>query len=184
MTVAGHPAPSAHPALVRLGLLAAAAVLLLDQAVKWLMLEVADMDGPPRRFIEVTGFFNLVMVWNRGVSFGLFYDGAESMRWVLIAVALAITVGLLVWLRRVDRWPLALSIGLVIGGAVGNVVDRLRFGAVADFFEFHVSGYYWPAFNVADSAITIGVVLIVADSLFGRQDAPAADGKKTIGDGS
>lgn len=170
---------------VRFGLLAAGMVLLLDQVVKWLMLAKVGMEGPPRRFIEVTGFFNLVMVWNRGVSFGMFYNDAAALRWVLIAIALAITAGLLVWLFRVERRWLALSIGLVIGGAIGNVIDRLRFGAVADFFEFHVSGYYWPAFNVADSAITIGVALIVIDSLFGRQEKPStADGNRTTGDGS
>ncbi len=171
----------ANASLMRRGLTIAAAVLALDQLVKWIMLDrVFGIAGPwdtpiwPPPFIEVTPFFNLVMVWNRGVSFGLFSHDADAMRWLLIAVALAITAGLAIWLRRVDRPFVAVSIGLVIGGAIGNVIDRLRFGAVADFLDFHLFGYHWPAFNVADSAISIGVVLLLYDGLAGRPDDRAA----------
>ena len=154
-----------------IGLGIAAVVLVLDQITKWVILEMVMQ---PPRTIEVTGFFNLVMVWNRGVSFGLFANEAEATRWVLIAVALAITAALVVWLRRADRGLLVVAIGLVIGGAVGNVIDRLQYGAVADFLDFHLLGYHWPAFNIADSAISIGVVLILIESLFGRGTEPAA----------
>lgn len=157
--------------MIRLGLIVAAGVLVLDQITKWLIL---DLVMQPPRVIEVTPFFNLVMVWNRGVSFGMFAGEADVVRWVLIAVALAITALMLVWLRRADRRFVATALGLVIGGAIGNVVDRLRFGAVADFLDLHLLGYHWPAFNVADAGITIGVALLVVDSLFGRRDAEEA----------
>ncbi|HET8727136.1 MAG TPA: signal peptidase II [Alphaproteobacteria bacterium] len=157
--------------MIRLGLLVAAVVLVADQVTKWVIL---DLVMAPPRTIEVTPFFNLVMVWNRGVSFGMFANEADMMRWVLIAVAAAITVVMLVWLKRADRGFVAVALGLIIGGAVGNVVDRLRFGAVADFLDLHLMGYHWPAFNVADAGITIGVALLVIDSLFGRRGAEEA----------
>lgn len=157
---------------MRLGLTVAAILLIADQASKWVILE--RVMNPPR-IIEVTGFFNLVMVWNPGVSFGMFGDGGEAGRWILTVLAMVICAFLLNWLRQVDRRMPALAIGLVIGGAIGNVVDRVRFGAVADFLDFHLFGYHWPAFNVADSAITIGVALLLIDSLFGPRDAADAD---------
>ncbi len=148
---------------LRLGLIVAALVILFDQATKWWIVAVV-MQVP--RIIPLTPFFNLVMGWNRGVSFGLF-DGDSAINvWILPLVALAIVVALVVWLRRVQGVWLAFAIGLVIGGALGNVVDRLRFGAVADFLDFHVAGYHWPAFNLADTGITVGVAMLVLDSLF------------------
>jgi signal peptidase II len=153
--------------LIRLGLAVAAIVMVLDQISKWWII-TAVMQPP--RVIEVTSFFNLVMAWNRGVSFSLFTHDAEFMPYVLVAVALGIVVFLLSWLRRADRAFLAFAIGVVIGGALGNVIDRLRFGAVADFLDFHVLGYHWPAFNVADTGISVGVALIVIDGLFGRHE--------------
>jgi signal peptidase II len=152
--------------MIRLGLALAAVVLVLDQASKWWLLEVVGM--PFRPPIVVTPFFNLVMVWNRGVSFGLFAHEAALMPYVLSGVALAVSTGLFVWLSRADRRWIAVALGLVIGGAVGNVIDRLRFGAVADFFDLHVAGWHWPAFNVADAAIVVGVGMILIDGLFGR----------------
>src|SRR3546814_6636075 len=104
----------------------------------------------------------------------MFAHGAETTRWVLIAVALVIVAVMVVWLRRADRTLVAAALVLVIGGAVGNVVDRLRFGAVADFLDFHLMGYHWPAFNAADAGITVGVALLVLDSLFGRRGAEQA----------
>lgn len=151
--------------MLKRGLWIAACVFLLDQATKILMLEVVMV--PPRP-IDVTPFFNLVIVWNRGVSFGLLSDQGWGP-WPLVALTGAIVAGLLVWLARTkERW-LGLALGLVIGGAVGNVVDRMIFGAVFDFIDVHAAGYHWPAFNVADAAISLGVVAIVADSLFSRR---------------
>ena len=138
-----------------------ALVFLLDQASKWVIVHSVMNDRVAA--IEVTGFFNLVLVHNTGVSFGL---GAGSAVWVLVGISLAIVAGLLVWLRQQDRrWP-SLAIGLVVGGALGNVIDRLHAPGVVDFLDFHVAGWHWPAFNVADSAITIGVAMLVIDGLF------------------
>lgn len=159
--------------MMRFGVSLALLVLIVDQITKQII--VGEVMQPPR-VIEVTGFLNLVMVWNRGISFGMLAGQHEAMRWVLSAVALAITVVLVLWLRRMDRrWPAA-AVGLVIGGAVGNVIDRFRYGAVADFVDLHVFGYHWPAFNVADAAISVGVVLLLIDSFVGEGSRP--EGRK------
>ncbi len=154
---------------IRFGLAVAAAILVADLVSKWWILE--HVMQPPRT-IEITGFFNLVMVWNTGVSFGMFGGSGEIGRWVLSAFALAISGYLVHWLRQMDRRFQMVAIGMIIGGAIGNVVDRVRFGAVADFLDVHLFGYHWPAFNVADSAITVGVGLLLIDMLIAPQ-APA-----------
>ena len=120
--------------------------------------------------MELTRFFTLVMVWNRGVSFG-FLGGSDLGPWPFVALALAIVAGLGVWLWRLRAGPLAAAIGAVIGGAIANVIDRIHYGAVADFFDFHVAGYHWPAFNIADSAIVVGVGVIVLDAFLDRHEA-------------
>ena len=150
-----------------LGLSIAGAVIVLDQLVKWWVVSVVMQ---PPRVIELTGFLNLVMTWNHGISFGLFAGEVEAMPIILIGVAAAVVAVLVVWLIRADRLVVAVWLGSVIGGAVGNVVDRVRVGAVAEFIDVHVGLWHWPAFNVADSAITVGVTLIVIDGLFGRRD--------------
>jgi signal peptidase II len=153
--------------MLRYGLILAAAVVLADQAAKWVMLDFFLTRADP---VEVTSFFNLVLAWNRGISFSLFHSEEAYAPFALAALALAISAGLAIWLRRVDhRWP-ATGIGLVIGGAIGNVIDRLRFGAVVDFLDFHWGGYHWPAFNIADSAITVGVLFLITDGLFRRPE--------------
>ena len=139
-------------------------VFLLDQATKWAVLSFLE---PPAGPVEVAPYFNLVLVWNRGVSFGVLDDHAGAyMPWVLAAVALAIVAFLLAWLRRADGALAGTALGLVIGGAIGNVVDRVRFGAVVDFLDFHVAGYHWPAFNLADAAICVGAGLLLVSGLF------------------
>ena len=149
------------------GLCIAALVTVLDQLSKWWVVEVVM--NPPRT-IEVTPFFNLVMGWNKGVSFGLFNTVSSVTAWLLPAVAIIIVGVLTAWLIRVDRLALGAGIGFIIGGAVGNIVDRLRFGAVADFLDFHAMGVHWPAFNLADSMITVGAAMLIADSLFVRSE--------------
>lgn len=140
-----------------------AGVLLLDQLTKELALRRLD----PLGAVEVTPFFNLVLVWNRGVSFGFLGGAGAVAPWLLAALALGISALLAVWLRR-ERRPLPrLALWLVLAGALGNVVDRARFGAVVDFLDFHAAGYHWPAFNVADSAIVVGAGLLLLDGLFG-----------------
>ena len=115
--------------------------------------------------VEFTSFFRIVMVWNRGVSFGMFNSGEEVTRWVLTALAIGVSIALVVWLSRVRSRLPAVAIGLVVGGALGNALDRVIRGAVADFFDFHVAGWSWPAFNIADAAITVGVLLLVLDAI-------------------
>jgi signal peptidase II len=124
----------------------------------------------PPRTIEVTGFLNMVAVWNSGVSFGFLAGYSESMPYILAAFAIAVSAGMSIWLYRVRTRLLAIGLGLVIGGAVGNIIDRFRYQAVVDFIDFHVAGFHWPAFNVADSAITIGVVVLLVDSFVRREE--------------
>jgi signal peptidase II len=114
--------------------------------------------------IPVFGPLNLSMVWNQGVSFGLFRGEADWVRWVLVAFSLCVAVALGVWARKVDRPLLGAAIGLIMGGAIGNLIDRVRLGAVADFLDLQALYFPW-VFNIADSAITIGVVLLLLDSL-------------------
>ncbi|MDJ0948035.1 MAG: signal peptidase II [Alphaproteobacteria bacterium] len=154
---------------MRLGLPIAAVLLVIDQLSKWVI--VSQVMQPPR-VIEVTGFFNIVMAWNTGVSFGMFASDSPYGRWALVALALAISAGMAVWLLRAETRLQAAALGLVIGGALGNVIDRLRFGAVADFLDFHAGGYHWPAFNAADSAIAVGVALLLYDALFVGRRSP------------
>jgi signal peptidase II len=149
---------------MKLGLSVAAAALVLDQLTKLYFYELLVAGG--RRAIEVLPFFNLVTVWNFGISFGMFNDGSAGASIIFVALAAAIVIALLMWLRTVSHPLVATALGLVIGGAVGNIIDRLRFGAVFDFLDFHLGGWHWPAFNVADSAITVGVVLLCIDALF------------------
>jgi len=146
-----------------------AATVILDQASKWLIVE--QVMRPPR-VLPITGFFNLVLTHNTGISFGMFRGGEAWMRWVLVVAALAIVAALLVWLRRQPARGHAVAVGLVCGGALGNVIDRIWVGAVVDFLDFHAAGWHWPAFNVADSAITLGVAVMILDGLFhGRSDS-------------
>jgi signal peptidase II len=154
--------------MLRLGLSVAAVVLVLDQLSKW-WVRVVVMEPP--RTIEVTPFFNLVYARNTGVSFSLFRADSPVGQWVLSGVALAIVAGLLVWMRRLERrWP-GVALGLIVGGAVGNVVDRLRLGFVFDFLDFYWNGYpHFATFNLADSAITVGVAMLLIDGLFGRAE--------------
>ena len=140
-----------------------AATLVADQASKELILRYLVKAGAS---VPVIGnVFDFVMVWNRGVSFGMLGGDRSLPPWVLSAVAVAVCVGLFIWLRRNERKFTGWGIGLVMGGAIGNVIDRARWGAVFDFADFHVGQWHWPAFNVADSAIVVGVGLMLLDSL-------------------
>lgn len=153
----------------RLGFLVASLVLLADQFTKWWML--VDVMNPPR-VMPLAPFLNIVLVMNPGVSFGILGSAPQWVGWVLVVFALAIVAALSIWLRSVTERLLAAGLGLVVGGAVGNVVDRVRFGAVVDFLDLHWGDFHWPAFNVADSAITVGVVLLILDALKTRPDSP------------
>ncbi|ORE97035.1 MULTISPECIES: signal peptidase II [Aurantimonadaceae] len=154
--------------MLKLGLPLTLLSFLLDQATKWWILNHV-MDPP--QVIPVTGFFNLVLGFNTGVSFGLF---GEAPAWLLMAFTLAMVAGLLVWMTRTDSRLTAIALGLVVGGALGNLLDRLRHGAVTDFLDFYVGAYHWPAFNFADVAIVSGVGLLLIESVLAREETKAA----------
>lgn len=152
--------------MIRLGLPVAALIIALDQATKtWI---VHDIMAPPR-WIEVTSFFNIVMVWNKGASFGLFSTQSPWTQAVLGGFAVVISIVLAVWMYRARSKWLAVALSLVIGGALGNAIDRAIYGAVADFLDFHAYGYHWPSFNVADIAISVGVVMLLFDGLLEKR---------------
>lgn len=164
-----------------------AAIVLADQYTKWLVMETmlrigGDMQSfqdwfmthrPVAYFfdqredyntVQLAPFLNFVMVWNQGISFGMFDDGEGGFPVVLIGVALLISLLMIIWLALASRRTIALGISMIVGGAVGNVLDRVRFGAVADFVDMHVAGYHWPAFNLADSCIVLGALLLIVDT--------------------
>lgn len=116
--------------------------------------------------LRVTSFFNIVIAWNTGVSFSLFNDMGLMGVYFLIAIALSITIIFCYWLMHSTHWIYGLGYALVIGGALGNVVDRARFGSVIDFLDIHAYGYHWPAFNVADISIVSGIGILIIVSLF------------------
>lgn len=147
-----------------LGLGVAALTVLVDQAHKAWMLYVYDIGA--RGTVTLTPFFDLILVWNRGISYGLLPQESAAGRWALILFAVAASLALTVWLAHQTSKLAAISIGLIVGGAIGNAIDRVLYGAVADFFSFHAFGFQWYVFNIADSAIVAGVVGLLYDSLF------------------
>ncbi|MCX7376026.1 MAG: signal peptidase II [Alphaproteobacteria bacterium] len=150
----------------------ALAILVADQISKWWVLEVFDL--PARVSVPVLPFLNLTMVWNRGITFGLLSSDSGWGAALLAAVALGVVVALTVWLWQAERMAVALALGAVAGGAVGNVIDRIAYGAVVDFLHAHAWGWSWYVFNVADAAIVCGVGLLLLDSLLaGRKDGAA-----------
>lgn len=160
------------------GLSIAAVTLVLDQISKWWILSVFDL--PSRGTVEVLPFFNLAMVWNRGVSFGLLSADGNLGRWLLVALTAAISVGVVVWLRRATGALVVLGLGLILGGAIGNIIDRIVYGAVADFVQLHAFGYSFYVFNVADAGITIGVALLLWDAILSGKDGVApGEGEQT-----
>ena len=152
-----------------LGLALAAAIALADQLTKLWVLAVfaARASGPP--VVRIAPFFNLVLTGNRGMSFGLFNNDAAANTAIFTVLAGLIVAGLIAWLRRAETALLRVAIGLVIGGAIGNVADRLWRGAVVDFLDFHLGDWHWFAFNLADTAICLGVAALLLDSLLGRR---------------
>ncbi len=146
-------------------LIATVAALAADQASKWALLNLVGLKDNPQP-IHLLPVFDLVLWWNNGTSFSLFRTGAAWGPYLFVLLALVIVGCLVLWLRWIVRPVLAAAIGAVIGGALGNVVDRLRFGAVADFFYAHIGDLGWPAFNVADSLIVVGVAVLVLDGMF------------------
>jgi signal peptidase II len=147
-------------------LLVAGVVVILDQASKFAA--VATLAGKPP--IEVTSFFNLLLVYNRGAAFSFLAGAGGWQRELFTGIALVASLWIVYLLRRYPQQTLfCVALSLVLGGAIGNVIDRVMIGAVVDFLDFHARGWHWPAFNVADSAITCGAVMLIWDGLRGSR---------------
>jgi signal peptidase II len=144
----------------------AAAIVVADQLTKWAVL--ANFAHGERR--ELTGFLNLVLVYNKGAAFSMFADadGWQTPLLVGFALVAAAVVGYLI-VRNPGKRLLSLGLALILGGALGNLIDRLRYGQVVDFLDFHAWGWHWPAFNVADSAICVGAAVLILEG-FVRDD--------------
>jgi signal peptidase II len=151
----------------RFGARLAAAIFLLDQATKLFVLFVIDIEM--REPIRLLPFFDLVMVWNRGISYGMFQQENEFGRWALVAISIAASIGIGAWMLRAESRRLAFALALLLGGALGNLVDRIVYGAVADFIHLHWGDWSWYVFNIADAAIVAGVVLLLYDSFRGEK---------------
>lgn len=148
--------------LFNIGIYLAVFVTMVDQGTKIWILNGVLKDVT---FVKINSFLNFNLSWNTGVTFGLFADYATWMPYVLIGVTLLILVFLINWLRRAETLYASLGLGLVMGGAVGNVIDRFRYGSVVDFIDFHIGDYHWYNFNVADSAIVLGVGFLLLENL-------------------
>ena len=146
-----------------LGNLIAIIVMFFDLLSKKLTFAALEKQAP-QDYIEVFSFFNLVRVWNHGVSFGML-NNLESGKIIFSAVVTIITIVMLVWLYRNQKPYLTWALGFIIGGALGNLTDRIQNGALADFLDFHLASYHWPAFNLADSFVFIGVAMLLIEDL-------------------
>ena len=156
------------------GLLAAVAILAADQVTKTLVLHWLNWKvGAP---VALTPFLDFVLTLNRGISYGLFPQDSDAGRWFLIVVKLVVSAVFLVWMVQTHSRMVALGLGLLIGGALGNAIDRVLYGAVIDFVSLHAYGWYWYVFNLADTAVVAGVVALLYDALF-------ADATKSPGSG-
>ncbi|MDD5585965.1 MAG: signal peptidase II [Alphaproteobacteria bacterium] len=151
-----------NPRLVTIGVYIAALVAMLDQGSKWWVLN--EVMKPPR-IVPVTPFLNLHLTLNKGITFGLFNRGHQLTPYIFTSAAVVIMLLLLNWLIHTTSRMVAVGLSLVMGGALGNVIDRVNYGGVVDFLDFHVFGYHWYAFNIADSAIVCGVGLLLLENL-------------------
>ena len=144
------------------GLIVALVVIVLDQFSKyWILYEILGQNS----YVSLGVFFNIVRAWNTGVSFSMLNNYGNFGVWILSALALVIVLFLAVWLKNEKNRLVQIALGFIMGGALGNVIDRLRFGAVFDFLDFHIADAHWPAFNLADSFICIGAMLIIVHAL-------------------
>jgi signal peptidase II len=157
------PSGSGLMTAFRLGLIAAVLTLVADQASKlWLYLGTDLVLTQPWRIAPFTDF---VVVWNRGVSYGMFQQENDLGRWLLVGLSIAAALALGFWMSRAGSRLLAVALGLIVGGAIGNAIDRAVFGAVFDFVHLHAGEWSWYVFNIADAAIVAGVVGLVLDSV-------------------
>ncbi|MEM6381221.1 MAG: signal peptidase II [Pseudomonadota bacterium] len=158
---------------VLIGIVIALVGLLADQATKGAILSTFEAD--PFAKIPVTSFFDLVLVWNYGISYGLFQAGSQAEVFFLIAIKVAITLALIIWLVRNTDLLTAVALGLLIGGAIGNTIDRIIHGAVVDFVSLHAAGFYWYVFNLADVWVVAGVALLLYDAFIVHRGQKVAD---------
>lgn len=149
-----------------IGLATAAFALGLDQVTKQIVLS----NLAPGVAVPIISFFSVRLGFNEGVSFGMFAGWFSGRPLILAAIMMAIIVLLAVWLWRTRKRPQALALGAILGGALSNVVDRLRIGAVVDYLDFHVWDHHWPAFNFADATIVCGVAILLLGEIMGRRD--------------
>lgn len=155
----------------RLGVLIAAGVFLLDQASKlWLLFVLGLAENGP---YAVTPFMDIVLAWNRGISYGLFQQGTDLGRWGLVIISFVAAIWLGRWMWREPRKLTVASLALIIGGALGNGVDRAVYGAVVDFVHLHHGSFSWYIFNIADAAIVVGVAALLYESFRSGADKPA-----------
>ena len=142
-------------------------VVILDQVTKHLAEARLVWDEP----VEIFSWFNLILAYNRGAAFSFLSDAAGWQRWFFVAIGVVAIAVILVWMSRLasNEQLTAGALALILGGAAGNLIDRVRYGHVVDFIQWHYQHWYWPAFNIADSAITLGVALLIAVSLLGRR---------------
>jgi signal peptidase II len=144
-----------------------AAVILLDQTTKWI---ASAWLGSHTQY-ALFSWFNFALAHNTGAAFSFLSGASGWQRWFFIALSVVVSVLIMVWLRRLkpaEHWTAA-ALGLILGGAIGNLIDRIAYGHVVDFIQWHYGQYYWPTFNVADSAITIGATILVVHGLFFRE---------------
>jgi signal peptidase II len=160
------------------GILIAIIVAIIDQLAKWRIVDYFAVHPEVERHVTVTGFFNLVLTMNRGISFGMFNNDPHIGEVILVGLAAVIVIGLLIWLRRLAAGLPAVAIGMIIGGAAGNAVDRVVRGAVVDFLDFHAGQWHPFAFNLADAAISVGVGLLILDGLLGGGAGRSRSGAK------
>jgi len=173
-----------------------ALTILFDQLTKWMstqLLIAPRVNQPALDFItwlttvserlpyeqlEVTPYLNIVMVWNYGVSFGMFNNQSTENALVLVGISVVIAFILLLWMLGQTNRTVSCALALAIGGAFGNIIDRMRFGAVVDFIDVHAMGYHWPAFNLADSCIVLGIGFVILHSVFLDKDQKPKNDKK------
>lgn len=168
---------SSRSPYLRFGLIIAAIAFFLDQLSKWIVAVPLSLEA--KRVIDLLPIFRLTWAENTGISLSLFADGGEMMRWILVVVTAAVAAAVAVWMAREKAKGDVLALALILGGALGNIVDRIRFGFVVDFADLHFGDFRpFLIFNVADACITIGVLLLVARALLLGEKAPAADRSK------
>lgn len=157
----------------RLGAFVGLVTLVLDQLSKLVLLHWVEIEKTQP--IVVNEVFDLVLVWNRGISYGLFQQDSAVGRYILLAVSIAATIGLLIWMLYTDDKWLGFGLGLLAGGAIGNAIDRAAYGAVVDFAHLHWNGWSWYVFNLADAAIVAGVGILLYDSLVTQRLQPPSE---------